>query len=55
MFDRWIVLFLFEKDFGDKVAKIRAAGKSFGEDKDCSFEAKVSQLNIAVHHEYVCE
>ncbi|SCV74365.1 BQ2448_6797 [Microbotryum intermedium] len=30
------------EDFGDKVAKVRVAAKFFGEDKDCSFENKVS-------------
>lgn len=34
------------QDFGDKVAKVRSAAKSFGEDKDCAFEAKASSAAV---------
>lgn len=33
------------QSFGDKVAKVRIAAKSFGEDKDCGFETKVRRLS----------
>ncbi|SCZ98560.1 BZ3500_MvSof-1268-A1-R1_Chr3-1g05464 [Microbotryum saponariae] len=34
------------QDFGDKVAKVRVAAKSFGEDKDCAFENKMVEDHI---------
>lgn len=36
------------QDFGEKMAKVRTAAKSFGEDKDCTFEAKVRRLSLSL-------
>ncbi|GAA5958825.1 hypothetical protein JCM21900_003937 [Sporobolomyces salmonicolor] len=35
-----------EQDFGERVAKVRGAAKSFGEDKDCGFEAKMAEDQV---------